>query len=223
MIVYQTNPRTGEYLREYVADPIPAENGGGFAWPPECVEAQPPAQKKGYARVWRDGAWVQVADHRGAVVYDAGGRAITVPTLGKIPEGLTLEPPLAAIKANALRAVVTFANGVTAKITKAVPEDEVRSWPTQEAEAQAVQAGGGGEAAPLLALMAAGEGVTVQDYAERVLTKAAAYRPIVAAVKKIRSMAEAGIEAAKTPDEVQAALDTAKAEALRRAAEMGLT
>ena len=129
---------------------------------------------------------------------------------------------LATAKAAAMVRVIAYANEITARITSRYPDAEVASWPTREAEARLIVAGGPTGDAPLLAAVAAATGDTVDNLAASVLAKAAAYRQVVAAVEAVRTQAEAAINACATPAEVDVALDALRQQAEALAAQMGL-
>lgn len=135
------------------------------------------------------------------------------------PEAVAAATLVAARNA-ARQRMIDYANTITARITSAYPAAEVASWPTQEAEARAVQAGGTAADAPLLSMMAAGANVSLADYAASVIAKATAYRAIVATVKAVRDETEAAIEAAGSEAEIDDALAGAKATADAKAAEL---
>ena len=143
-------------------------------------------------------------------------------TFSQPAEGQYTDAQIAACQAAARAKMIGYADQITARITASYPAAEVASWPTQEAEARAVLAGGGTEAAPLLTGMAAAAGMSLDDFAESVLIKAAQYRVVVVAVQAIRSATEDAINAAGSPEAVAAALDGARAMADARAAELGL-
>jgi hypothetical protein len=123
--------------------------------------------------------------------------------------------------------ILAYANDLTRRITSRYPEAEVASWASQEAEARSVLAGAGADAVPLLAALVAGHNgagwaVTLAEFAALVLTKAAAYRQVVAAVQVVRSQTEAAIAAATTQDDIDLALVAAAGQAAATAAQLGI-
>lgn len=192
MLLIHYSPETGEVLATYPA-------GTAVSPPP------------GYAACEADEAMI-------TVIASPDQAAVRMIDLAALPP----PPSLAEIKAGALKRVVAYADRITARITGRYPAAEVASWPTQEAEALRVQAGGAAGDAPLIAAMAAAAGMSPSDFAALVLAKAAAYRQIVAAVQATRSQAEALIGSCQSAAEVEAALVTLRGEADAQAQAMGL-
>lgn len=123
-------------------------------------------------------------------------------------------------RARARAAVIKIADRITAQITGQYPAAEVASWPTQEAEARAVVAGGNASAAPLIAALAVAAGQTLSAYAARVLEKSAEYRQVVAAVKALRDATDTALDAATTEVQIDAALTASQASAAQIAASL---
>ncbi len=198
----------------------------------------------GMALVVSDGETDVVEDHIGEIHYSAAtGARVEIDALGPLPAGLVAAPPppassqasvthvdgqwrvtepLPPLREAALAEVIGLANQITRRVTRQYPAAEVTSWPTQEAEARAVLAGGNASAAPLLAALAAGASVTVQAYAQTVIAKANAYRAILVAVKGLRDAAQTGLDEADTPEEIAAVLDAARVEAEAAMTRFGL-
>lgn len=145
-------------------------------------------------------------------LWDAAHRRATAPP----------PPDMARIRASALAQVVAYVDHLTSPVTSRYADAESSSWPTQEAEARAVQSGAGATAAPLISQFAADAGVTLSVYAAGVLTKAAQFRSIVAFARATREQAETAIGAAQDSAAVATALSSIKAAATARAAELGL-
>lgn len=93
MDIFHHHPLTGELLGSGVADPDPLEEG---AWllPANATTISPPASEEGKARVFSQGTWVQIDDHRGETWWDVEGNPIMVADLGDpTDDGLTdVEP-----------------------------------------------------------------------------------------------------------------------------------
>lgn len=87
--VFNYDPLSGEYEGE--SDEYLAE---GVGIPANSTLIVPPDEETGKARVFSDGAWALVSDHRGEQVYHtADGSVVTISQLGEYPEGTTVEAP----------------------------------------------------------------------------------------------------------------------------------
>lgn len=94
MNVYHYHPETFEYVGTTEADVSPLEPDV-FLIPAHATEIPPPATQQGFARVWQNGEWVQIEDHRGERWWDEAGQLVPIFFIGD-PEdrGLTnIEPP----------------------------------------------------------------------------------------------------------------------------------
>lgn len=100
MRIYDYDGATGELMgerdarvvpgRENIADTDPAK----FLVPANATTLAPPTAEGGHARVFVDGAWSQVADHRGETWFAADGREGEVDFLGDpASRDLTASPP----------------------------------------------------------------------------------------------------------------------------------
>jgi hypothetical protein len=124
-----------------------------------------------------------------------------------------------AIRAQASAAMLQRIEQFTAQFTAKYPSAEVASWGTQAAEANAVLAGG---SSVVIAAFAATRGVTEMVMAQRIAAKSAAYMTIIGKVAGLRDATFDAIEAAQTPDQIQAVLDGAMTQAQGMAQAMGL-
>lgn len=130
---------------------------------------------------------------------------------------------LAAAKAHGQAAMLAWISDFTAQFTGDTPLDERLSWDAKEAAARAQIAGAAdAQQAALLADEAALTGETVDNLALLILANADLYRAIVARVAGLRRLTRDAINAAETPEAVQAVLDGAKAQALALAAALGI-
>lgn len=87
--LYDTN---GVYIGEYNAQHSPLDEPGTYLLPELCLE-QAPTFVDGTWPVAKDGGWVNEADYRGQVFYDAAGTAVIIDALGEVPAGLLASPP----------------------------------------------------------------------------------------------------------------------------------
>jgi hypothetical protein len=140
-----------------------------------------------------------------------------------IASGVTIEPlavpTIAEIRAQASAAMLQRIEQFTAQFTAKYPSAEVASWGTQAAEANAVIAGG---KSVIIAAFAATRGVTELEMAHSIVAKSTAYMTIIGKVAGLRDATFDAIEAAETPEQVQAVLDGAMAQAQIMAQAMGL-
>lgn len=108
MTVYQTDPATGAFMYQTVANEIPLQPGE-FNIPDSCVETAPPTVTAGHVAQWSNGAWQEVQDNRSATLYVAStsceypiGSSVEVDSasvsyngLGPVPAWLTTTAPAA--------------------------------------------------------------------------------------------------------------------------------
>lgn len=214
-------------------------DGEVFAPPSAAVDAPPQAVTGGLATFVRvDGA--RVVDvlrvpagvplaH--AIHPDLAGQFIPAPDAvdsGWVVDGGGFAPPpavvpdLEAIKTGARMQVVKAADAITARITGRYPAAEVASWPTQEIEARAVQAGSPEVETPLVVALAGQFGVSRADMAAAILAKAAGYRQVVAAVIAVRDQTMQAIAVSPDAAAVDVVLSAARAQAEAMAATLGI-
>jgi hypothetical protein len=166
----------------------------------------------------------------GAILATIDGVDMTIPNDPRnrhyaelIASGVTIEPlavpTIAEIRAQASAAMIQRIEQFTAQFTSKYPSAEVASWGTQAAEARTVIAGG---SSVIIAAFAATRGVTELEMATRIAAKSEAYMTIIGKVAGLRDATFDAIEAAETPEQVQAALDGAMAQAQGMAKAMGL-
>jgi hypothetical protein len=107
----------------------------------------------------------------------------------------------------------------TAQFTAKYPSAEIASWPTQAAEANAVLAGGD---SVIIAAFAATRGVSELEMAQSIVAKSVAYMTIIGKVAGLRDATFDALELAETPEQIQAVMNGAMAQAQSMAAAMGL-
>jgi hypothetical protein len=128
-------------------------------------------------------------------------------------------PNPAQIRAQASAAMLQRIEQFTAQFTAKYPSAEVASWGTQAAEANAVLAGG---KSVIIAAFAATRGVSEMEMAKSIAAKSAAYMTIIGKVAGLRDATFDALELAETPEQIQAVLDGAIAQAQGMAQAMGL-
>ncbi|MDP4033640.1 MAG: hypothetical protein Q8P60_12455 [Pseudorhodobacter sp.] len=146
-------------------------------------------------------------------------------TLAEAPPRPAPAPPsLDEVKASARAAMLAWINDFTAIFTVDTPADERLSWDAKEAAAAAQIAGNADpRQVALLADEATITGETVDNLALLILANADLYRAVIARVSGLRRTTRVAINAAESPEAVQAVLDAAKARALALAASLGVT
>lgn len=93
MNIYRYSSVNGEYLGTGTADPDPLADGE-WLFPANSTVTPPPTTQTNKARVWENGEWLQIDDHRGETWWD-GRNPVTITELGD-PTDLGLssqEPP----------------------------------------------------------------------------------------------------------------------------------
>lgn len=90
--IYHYHPKTGELVGQGKADADPMDQGNWLI-PAHATTEAPPALQVGFARVFLDGEWGQVEDHRGKVVWTDHETSIEIDYLGPLPEGVSDERP----------------------------------------------------------------------------------------------------------------------------------
>lgn len=90
--IYHYHPATGEFLGTGQADPDP-KGQGNWLIPAYATTETPPEEQAGFARVFLDGEWGQVEDHRGKIVWTDHETSITIVDLGALPDDVSEEQP----------------------------------------------------------------------------------------------------------------------------------
>lgn len=127
MNIYHYHPETGEYLGSSSAETDPLDPSRVLV-PAFATTTEPPAVEEGFSRVFADGEWTQIADHRGETWWHADGKPVEIDFLGDPVERDLLdaepeiepEPPTLADYENAIQGLVDttatekmFRDGVT--------------------------------------------------------------------------------------------------------------
>lgn len=150
-------------------------------------------------------------------VYGAGVVIIAAEAPPPDENGVIARPEvtpeiLAATKMLARARVCRFADRATVAITGHLPVDEKISWSEKKAEALAYQADSQAPT-PILAAEVAITGETVADLAAEVMANALARCTTFGQVGGLRRTACAAIEAADSPEAIEAALTAAQTQA----------
>lgn len=93
-IVYNYHYSTGEYQGQAEApmDPVATQINREFTImvPANATDIAPPEAVEGMVRVFVDGAWQQMEDHRGTVLYSTADKSVlTIDDFGELPAGYT--------------------------------------------------------------------------------------------------------------------------------------
>jgi len=156
-------------------------------------------------------------DNSSTVTYSDGTTAILPPDdpgldawLAAGNPWLVAAPTLDDLKARAVAEIISYADGVTAKITSQYPASEVASWPAQLIEARMAVNGMAMPAPSVLqAIVDASNGaLTMATLAASVIKKATAYNQIVALVQALRVQAQTQIAAITDPSQIDVVVET---------------
>ena len=143
-------------------------------------------------------------------------------TLGWTVRDMTPEE-LQAERENAQRKIVKWIEAFLRPLTAQYPQDEVMSFAHKGPAAQRYQLGEHSAVdLEILQREAASLGITVADLAAQIAPKSALYTAAVAETSALRRNVSAQIDAA-TPDQYEAILNAAKAQAKTLAEGLGLT
>lgn len=98
MQIYHYHPDTKEFFGTGAAVPNPLEKGT-YLIPAYATTTAPPeveasADGPNMTICWLDEGWQEQEDHRGSIVYGSDGAELEITTLGSLPEGYALTPPL---------------------------------------------------------------------------------------------------------------------------------
>ena len=129
------------------------------------------------------------------------------------------QPTVDEARAVAMRRMLDWIEGFTARFTAGIPAAELASWP---GKAQAARAHLAGEAQPTIEAEAALRGIPATELAQKIAAKADLLAGVAARVAGLRGATEAAIAAADTPEAVQAALTQAQTTAAAMTQALGL-
>ncbi len=171
----------------------------------------------------REGGWFRLPNGDQVSPAQAGWSNDAGFALTEAPEPEPVAPTLADVKASAKRAMLAWIDNLTGIFTADTPIDERLSWDAKEAAARAWLAGTASvEQIALLDAECAITGETRDNLALLILANADLFRAVIGSVSGVRRTTSDAIDAAETPEAVQAVLDAAKAQALAMAAALGI-
>lgn len=133
-------------------------------------------------------------------------------------------PPAYPTAQSAKSAILNWINALTTQITDQYPAAEVASWPSKNDAARLVVAGTArADQEKMVQDEADLRGRSLQDQAAHIVAKADAYQGIISATSGLRQKTEAAIDAASTPEEWEAIINAALAQAAPLLAAHGLS
>lgn len=108
MQIFHYDGITGEFSQTGEARPHPIRKGQ-FLIPANATDIAPPPPLSRSARVFRDGAWGYIEDHRGSQVWIDHEQGYVIEELGPLPDGVFVERPPAPPKSDAeIREEINF-------------------------------------------------------------------------------------------------------------------
>jgi hypothetical protein len=95
LAIYNYHPDHGAFVSVDEADPDPMVEGD-YIIPANATAVEPPEMTTdGYVQCWRDGAWVEIEDHRGELWWTPTGDPVTISKPGNpADDGLLPEEPV---------------------------------------------------------------------------------------------------------------------------------
>jgi len=132
-------------------------------------------------------------------------------------------PPIEAVREAAKREVVAFADEIASRpdVAGTYPQSEKEGWPTKLEAARAHLAGTADQAqTDMLATEAGIVGVTVDQLAQVIVSKAAWFSKVNATISGMRQKAFAAIDAAPDQEAVEAVLEQLKLDAEKALADL---
>ena len=130
-------------------------------------------------------------------------------------------PDMDALRRDARKAVLAFADKIASRLTDGYPDAERASWVAKQAEARAIVAGEADPAAyPVIAAEIALTGRDAAELAPVILAKASVYERAAGMISGLRQATLAAVDAAVSAEEIAAVLASAKAQAEAKFAEL---
>ncbi|WP_310627037.1 hypothetical protein [Limnohabitans sp.] len=123
---------------------------------------------------------------------------------------------LASAKANGLARIDAYGKAQRVKIAGTPDEIEIAAWNNKLVIAKAIKAGtasAGDKAAFQAEINARGKGETVDAFADKVLVNASFYAQAVGLIDGLKRRTQGAVNAANTPEEVEAVLAAMKSQA----------
>ncbi|MCA0905131.1 hypothetical protein LCM27_01825 [Ruegeria marisrubri] len=199
--IYHYDGQTGEFLSEGTARRDPVD--GTPLVPGHATLIKPIDHQPGKARVFKNGSWELIDDHRGKPYWTTDGTEHTMQVPGPLPaDALTQKPvlPVYADLTAARAAMVAWIDGFLAKITGMVPQYERESWPTKAAAARAFTAGNARpDQVNMINNEAQTSGRTAAAVAAIIVARADTYQEIISKAAGLRVSLDQQLEAEADP------------------------
>lgn len=230
--LYHYDPETSELIGSEEAQPDPMAGVKGvpedaMLVPGYATVIAPPEAKGGFARVFVDGGWSEVEDHRGKPFWTPEGVQQPVTELGPVPVDLLVEKPVLPIYptlALAQAAMLAWINDFAAGVDAGMPEAELRSLPVKAAAARAHEAGEAtAEQIAMLQSEADLTGETVDALADEIIVNANAADQVAAKISGLRRALNKQLKEAADAFEYDVILDVGKAQAALLAGGLGIS
>ena len=193
-------------------DPLESKIKGEAVWliPAHATLIEPPAAIEKHVRVFKNGAWAQVEDNRGAEYWLPGDTWQTEPRkmkdLGALPDGALLErpeKPFSQLKIEKLNEINAAYQQAIATLTPTYPDDERLTFDKQEQEARAWLADNS-TPTPFVDALAAGRQMDKSELVGRIIAKADAFALASGSLTGQRQRYEDMLDVAETAEDVAA-------------------
>lgn len=208
MNIYHYHFKTGEFLGEGVAalDPIDKLP----LLPANSTQIKPPTAMVNEVAVWNGDDWDIKKDFRGYIGYDETGALQKINNIGVMPENNWMNTkPFIFADAKAAKQVEinNSAKAALSSITQQYTREEIDSWATQEAEANAYIADNAA-LTPLIDAMAGNRpSVDKPTLVSRILANSANYKMVSGAVIGKKHALEDNLNALDENTATQADID----------------
>lgn len=238
--IYNYSPDTGAYINDAVADASPLEPDVVLV-PAFATTIKPPKTDAREVAVFADGQWRAKADWRGVTLFSiTDGSPVSIADIGVTPAdvGATDQPipspahswakdswqldpvkvaaHLTAAKKSGLELIDAYGKAQRVKIAGTSDEIEIAGWANKLATAKAIKAGSASEsekAAFQTESAGRNRGDTVDTLADKVIRNADFYLQASCLIDGLKRRAQDSVNAAKTPEEVDAVLAAMKSQA----------
>jgi hypothetical protein len=206
-----------------------------------ATDKAPPAARPFEAALYVNGDWKIKPDWRGVDLFDTKtGLKTHISEVGQLPSdiGATDAPPpsaihswinggwkidpakiaeqLVAVKKAAMDRIDAYGKAQRVKIAGTPDEIEIAAWNNKLVIAKAIKAGtasAGDKAAFQAEINARGKGETIDSFTDKVLTNAAFYAQAVGLIDGLKRHTQDAVNAADTPEAIEAVLAGMKAQA----------
>jgi len=236
--IYNYHPQTGEFINEALAEESPLEPGILLV-PAFATTTQPPSAAAHLTPIFTEGQWQMSADWRGAPLFSTtDGSAISISEIGMVPadagatelpspspahswhngtwsiDAVKVAAALTAAKTNALDHIAVFSKSKRTLISGTADDGEIAGWSNKLRIAEKIvakTATDGDKAAFQREISNRGiVGETFERFVGKVLNNAVFYSQAVGVIDGQKRQAQDSVNAARTPEAVEVALETMK-------------